>query len=131
MYILCIFVLFSPHYLIFAVKPDNILINEKFNALKVCDLGSASDISENEITSYLVSRFYRAPEIILGFRYDSQIDVWSAAATVFELATGKILFPVRSTLKNNKKNYNIMNPKNVCIFFTVSQTVFILLFFLG
>ncbi|CDU18122.1 CMGC/DYRK/PRP4 protein kinase [Plasmodium yoelii 17X] len=78
------------------LKPDNILINEKFNALKVCDLGSASDISENEITSYLVSRFYRAPEIILGFRYDSQIDVWSAAATVFELATGKILFPGKS-----------------------------------
>ncbi|KYN96477.1 serine/threonine protein kinase, putative [Plasmodium reichenowi] len=78
------------------LKPDNILINEKFNALKVCDLGSASDISENEITSYLVSRFYRAPEIILGFRYDAQIDVWSAAATVFELATGKILFPGKS-----------------------------------
>ncbi|SCN12667.1 serine/threonine-protein kinase PRP4K, putative [Plasmodium malariae] len=78
------------------LKPDNILINEKFNALKVCDLGSASDVSENEITSYLVSRFYRAPEIILGFRYDAQIDVWSAAATVFELATGKILFPGKS-----------------------------------
>ena len=31
--------------------------------LKVCDLGSASDASENEITQYLVSRFYRAPEI--------------------------------------------------------------------
>ncbi|CRG96197.1 serine/threonine protein kinase, putative [Plasmodium gallinaceum] len=78
------------------LKPDNILINEKFNALKVCDLGSASDISENEITSYLVSRFYRAPEIILGFRYDAQIDVWAAAATIFELATGKILFPGKS-----------------------------------
>ncbi|CRH00017.1 serine/threonine protein kinase, putative [Plasmodium relictum] len=78
------------------LKPDNILINEKFNALKVCDLGSASDISENEITSYLVSRFYRAPEIILGIRYDAQIDVWAAAATIFELATGKILFPGKS-----------------------------------
>lgn len=78
------------------LKPDNILINEKFNALKVCDLGSASDFSENEITSYLVSRFYRAPEIILGFRYDAQIDVWAAAATIFELATGKILFPGKS-----------------------------------
>ena len=31
--------------------------------LKICDLGSASDASENEITQYLVSRFYRAPEI--------------------------------------------------------------------
>jgi serine/threonine-protein kinase PRP4 len=31
--------------------------------LKVCDLGSASDVSEGDITPYLVSRFYRAPEI--------------------------------------------------------------------
>lgn len=31
--------------------------------LKICDLGSASDASENDITPYLVSRFYRAPEI--------------------------------------------------------------------
>lgn len=78
-----------------SVKPDNILINEKFAVLKICDLGSASDVSENEVTSYLVSRFYRAPEIILGCRYDSAIDVWSAACTLFEIATGQILFPVR------------------------------------
>lgn len=38
-------------------------VNESRNLLKICDLGSASDASENEITPYLVSRFYRAPEI--------------------------------------------------------------------
>lgn len=38
-------------------------VNESKSTLKVCDLGSASDVSENEITPYLVSRFYRAPEI--------------------------------------------------------------------
>lgn len=38
-------------------------VNEARNVLKICDLGSASDVSENEITPYLVSRFYRAPEI--------------------------------------------------------------------
>ena len=38
-------------------------VNESRNVLKICDLGSASDASENEITQYLVSRFYRAPEI--------------------------------------------------------------------
>ncbi|EPR60965.1 putative cell-cycle-associated protein kinase PRP4 [Toxoplasma gondii GAB2-2007-GAL-DOM2] len=78
------------------LKPDNILLNEKFSSLKVCDLGSASDVSDNEITAYLVSRFYRAPEIILGCRYDLQIDVWSAAATIYELATGQVLFPGRT-----------------------------------
>jgi serine/threonine-protein kinase PRP4 len=38
-------------------------VNEQKTVLKLCDLGSASDASENEITPYLVSRFYRAPEI--------------------------------------------------------------------
>uniref|UniRef100_A0A3B0N6A3 non-specific serine/threonine protein kinase n=1 Tax=Theileria annulata TaxID=5874 RepID=A0A3B0N6A3_THEAN len=78
------------------LKPDNILVNDDYNKVKICDLGSASDESENDITSYLVSRFYRAPEIILGCRYNCKIDVWSAAATIYELATGDILFPGRN-----------------------------------
>ena len=64
------------------IKPDNILVcsniltrgimillikcsqvNEHKTVIKLCDLGSASDVSENDITPYLVSRFYRAPEI--------------------------------------------------------------------
>jgi len=64
--------------------------------LKLCDLGSASDVSENDIAPYLVSRFYRAPEIILGLPYDMAIDMWSVGCTLFELYTGKILFPGRS-----------------------------------
>ncbi|EJD06155.1 kinase-like protein [Fomitiporia mediterranea MF3/22] len=78
------------------VKPDNILANEQKTVLKVCDLGSASDVSENEITPYLVSRFYRAPEIILGVPYDCALDIWSIGCTLYELYTGKILFPGRS-----------------------------------
>ena len=61
------------------IKPDNILVGviairiparradwqvtENKATLKVCDLGSAAEVSEGEITPYLVSRFYRAPEI--------------------------------------------------------------------
>lgn len=78
------------------IKPDNILVNEQKNLLKLCDLGSASDASENEITPYLVSRFYRAPEIILGVPYDPALDIWSIGCTLYELYTGKILFPGRS-----------------------------------
>lgn len=78
------------------IKPDNILVNEQKNVIKLCDLGSASDASDNEITPYLVSRFYRAPEIILGIPYDPSLDIWSIGCTLFELYTGKILFPGRS-----------------------------------
>uniref|UniRef100_A0A093VUJ9 Serine/threonine-protein kinase prp4 n=1 Tax=Talaromyces marneffei PM1 TaxID=1077442 RepID=A0A093VUJ9_TALMA len=58
------------------LKPDNLLVNEQRSVLKICDLGSASSASDNEITPYLVSRFYRAPEIILGVPYDYAIDIW-------------------------------------------------------
>lgn len=78
------------------IKPDNVLVNDSKTLLKLCDLGSASYTSEMEITPYLVSRFYRAPEIILGQPYDCSIDVWSTGCTLYELATGKILFPGRT-----------------------------------
>ena len=83
-------------YLHADLKPDNILVNEGRNLLKVCDLGSASPTTENLTAPYLVSRFYRAPEIILGLPYDTGIDVWSTGCTLFELYTGKILFTGRN-----------------------------------
>jgi len=79
------------------LKPDNILTDEKCAILKICDLGTAIDKSDaatahNEITPYLVSRFYRAPEIMLGMPYDYAIDMWSIGCTLYEMYTGKILF---------------------------------------
>ena len=87
------------------LKPDNLLVSDNRNMLKVCDLGSASSASDNEITPYLVSRFYRAPEIILGIPFDYAIDVWSIGCTLFELYTGKILFTGRN---NNQMLRSIM-----------------------
>ncbi|KAL4210791.1 kinase-like protein [Rhizopus microsporus] len=90
------------------IKPDNILVSESRNTLKLCDLGSASDVTDNGITPYLVSRFYRAPEIMLGLTYDYGIDVWSVGCTLYELFTGKILFPGRN---NNQMLKHIMELK--------------------
>ena len=72
-------------------------VSENRNVLKICDLGTAIDRSDaatahTEITPYLVSRFYRAPEIILGMPYDYGVDMWSIGCTLYELYTGKILF---------------------------------------
>lgn len=78
------------------IKPDNILVNETKSTLKLCDFGSASHIADSEITPYLVSRFYRAPEIILGLKYDFGVDLWSVGTTIYEMYTGKIMFPGKS-----------------------------------
>ncbi|XP_011077099.1 serine/threonine-protein kinase prpf4B [Sesamum indicum] len=75
------------------IKPDNMLVNEAKNVLKLCDFGNAMFAGKNEITPYLVSRFYRAPEIILGLPYDHPMDMWSVGCCLFELYTGKVLFP--------------------------------------
>jgi serine/threonine-protein kinase PRP4 len=102
------------HILHADIKPDNILVNESKLYLKLCDFGSASLASDCEITPYLVSRFYRAPEIsrrtssasftgldpcvvlVLGMQYDFSIDLWSVAVTVYELYTGRVMFPGKS-----------------------------------
>jgi len=78
------------------LKPDNILISGGQNVVKICDLGSAMELREVEITPYLVSRFYRAPEIVLGAKYGMPSDTFSMGCTMFELFTGKVLFPGKS-----------------------------------
>ncbi|BAT93752.1 hypothetical protein VIGAN_08028100 [Vigna angularis var. angularis] len=75
------------------IKPDNMLVNEAKNVLKLCDFGNAMFAGKNEVTPYLVSRFYRAPEIILGLAYDHPLDIWSVGCCLYELYVGKVLFP--------------------------------------
>merc|ERR1719329_619400 len=78
------------------IKPDNILISAGHNIVKICDLGSAMELTEVEVTPYLVSRFYRAPEICLGVKYGQPSDTWALGSTLCECFTGKILFPGKS-----------------------------------
>uniref|UniRef100_A0A914DLK7 Protein kinase domain-containing protein n=1 Tax=Acrobeloides nanus TaxID=290746 RepID=A0A914DLK7_9BILA len=65
-------------------------------SLKLCDFGSAIHVSEAELAPYLVSRFYRAPDISLGLPFDYGIDMWSVAVTLYEVYTGKIMFAGKS-----------------------------------
>ena len=76
------------------LKPDNILVSADFATVQLCDFGSAVDTHEaaEMVTPYLVSRFYRAPEIILGLIPTVAIDLWSIAVTVAELFLGRVLF---------------------------------------
>ena len=75
------------------IKLDNILVTERPLSIRVCDFGTALEPGNQAPTPYLASRFYRAPEAILGVPYDGCVDVWAAACCLAELYTGKVLFP--------------------------------------
>jgi serine/threonine-protein kinase PRP4 len=90
------------------IKPDNILIDRNRKVVKICDFGSGMLAEDIEITPYLVSRFYRPPEVILGLPYDSSMDLWSVGCVIFELFVGRILFPGKS---NNDMVNKIMEIK--------------------
>lgn len=65
--------------------------------VKIADLGATKvlDLSEKRMnTPYVVSRYYRSPELILGSHYyDFSIDVWATGCILFELITRTPLFP--------------------------------------
>ncbi len=74
------------------LKPSNILINENCD-LKICDFGLAR-IQDPQMTGYVSTRYYRAPEIMLTWqKYDVEVDIWSAACIFAEMLEGKPLFP--------------------------------------
>lgn len=74
------------------VKPENLLLSLDKASVKLSDFGAAMDMAERVRTDYMQPRFYRAPEVILGQSYSTQIDVWSAGVTLYEVATGRALF---------------------------------------
>ena len=76
------------------LKPENILMNDK-GVVKICDFGSAKVLSENGLnTPYIVSRYYRAPELILACSdYTHAIDVWAIGCILAEFLTLRPIFP--------------------------------------
>ncbi|XP_042013590.1 uncharacterized protein LOC121761944 [Salvia splendens] len=74
------------------LKPENILVKSYSRCeIKVIDLGS-SCFETDHLCSYVQSRSYRAPEVILGLPYGKKIDVWSLGCILAELCTGNVLF---------------------------------------
>jgi len=64
------------------------LISKDTKTIKICDFGTAFPSNENTLVEYLVSRFYRAPEIIIGYPYGVEIDMWATGITLYELFSG-------------------------------------------
>lgn len=74
------------------LKPENILVKSYSRCeVKVIDLGS-SCFETDHLCSYVQSRSYRAPEVILGLPYDKKIDIWSLGCILAELCTGNVSY---------------------------------------
>eukprot|EP01103_Thecamoeba_quadrilineata_P007890 TRINITY_DN17711_c0_g1_i1.p1 TRINITY_DN17711_c0_g1~~TRINITY_DN17711_c0_g1_i1.p1 ORF type:complete len:731 (-),score=93.75 TRINITY_DN17711_c0_g1_i1:241-2433(-) len=79
------------------LKPENILLaNLTSTNIKLIDFGSAC-FENQRVYSYLQSRFYRSPEVLLGYDYTSAIDIWSLGCISIELFLGLPAFPGSTT----------------------------------
>lgn len=76
------------------LKPENILLctSMKPAEIKIIDFGSACT-EDRTVYSYIQSRYYRSPEVLLGYQYTTAIDMWSFGCIVAELFLGLPLFP--------------------------------------
>lgn len=77
------------------IKPENLLINPSDNSLRLCDFGFArvTAAGENALTDYVATRWYRAPELLLGSTdYGKDVDIWAVGCIMGELTDGQPLF---------------------------------------
>lgn len=85
------------------LKPSNILVNSNCT-IKLCDFGLVRSISSKNdsnpiLTEGVATRWYRAPEVLLGSKsYSTPADIWSFGCIIFEILAQKPLFAGNSTL---------------------------------
>ncbi|KAJ7949927.1 Kinase family protein [Quillaja saponaria] len=110
------------------LKPENILLctSVKPAEIKIIDFGSAC-MEDRTVYSYIQSRYYRSPEVLLGYQYTTAIDMWSFGCIVAELFLGLPLFPGASEfdllrrmieiLGGQPSDYILKEAKNTSKFF--------------
>ena len=92
------------------IKPQNILIDIKDHRLVLCDFGSAKILGKGESSvAYICSRYYRAPELILGEEfYGLEIDIWSIGCVIAEMFLGEPIFCGKSSKDQFLKIMNVL-----------------------
>ena len=75
------------------LKPSNIVVRSDCT-LKILDFGLARSAGTSfMMTPYVVTRYYRAPEVILGMGYRENVDIWSVGCIMGEMIRGGVMFP--------------------------------------
>lgn len=105
------------------LKPENILLRHpKKSAVKVIDFGSSCR-SNKRMYSYIQSRFYRSPEVILGLPYAVSIDMWSLGCILVEMHTGEPLFSGSDQFDQMQKIVKILGPVPQAMLNRASNTI--------
>lgn len=80
------------------VKPENLLVARDSKSIKLSDFGNMLTVSEaeNVVDEHQMPLFFRAPEVILGQPFGTEIDVFGAAASLYQMATDRFLFIPRT-----------------------------------
>lgn len=101
------------------IKPSNILVDPSIVRLKICDFGSAKKLEYNQPSvSYICSRYYRAPELIVGCTlYTTKIDIWGLGCVVAEMFLGKPIFQGQSPESQLKEIAKLLGPPPNSFFF--------------
>ena len=115
------------------LKPENVLIKSyKRCDIKIIDFGSSCYLTDH-LSSYIQSRSYRAPEVLLGCAYDQKIDIWSVGCILAELWTGQVLFHNHSVASLLARIVGIIGPfppdmlatgRSVSKYFTASNSLY-------
>ena len=102
------------------IKPSNLLLNSDCHA-KLCDFGLCRSVSETAgpnpvLTDYVATRWYRAPEILLGStRYTKAVDIWAVGCILGEQISGRPIFPGTSTMNQLEKIVELVGyPDKAC-----------------
>ncbi|GAU13519.1 hypothetical protein TSUD_128160, partial [Trifolium subterraneum] len=96
------------------LKPGNLLVNADCD-LKICDFGLArtSQVDGEAMTEYVVTRWYRAPELLLGCdNYGTSIDVWSVGCIFAEILGRKPIFPGKDSLDQVKLIVSVLGSQH-------------------
>lgn len=93
------------------LKPSNLLLNSNCD-LKICDFGLArgfNDAGVNDLTEYVVTRWYRAPEVMCSCQdYGTAVDVWAVGCILAELHGRKPLFPGENYIKQMNLIFSVL-----------------------
>jgi len=101
------------------IKPSNLLLNSDCH-VKLCDFGLCRNIAETagpqpHLTDYVATRWYRAPEILLGSpRYTKGVDMWAVGCILGEMLSGRPTFPGTSTMNQVRDGLSASSPGRPC-----------------